>query len=120
MTKHKVEFAFGMCQECYMSYIQASGGIVNGAADPPAFTRNLRKCALTLTCHVSDDTVHCQSPVRALLVWLVQMFVQPERCSFVGVAGRAALNHVLMTRSPNVPTLGTRALPLGLTRLNNA
>jgi hypothetical protein len=43
VNKTKAEFAFGMCQECYISYIQVSGGIVREAADPPAYTRNLRR-----------------------------------------------------------------------------
>ena len=40
--------AFGLCQECYKSYVRASGGNVRGAEDPPAYKRNLRKCASSL------------------------------------------------------------------------
>ena len=37
--------AFGLCQDCYKSYVRASGGNVLGAEDPPAYKRNLRKYA---------------------------------------------------------------------------
>jgi hypothetical protein len=44
VSKAATHFAMGMCQPCYVSYVQASGGIIPGAADPPAYTANLCKC----------------------------------------------------------------------------
>ena len=42
-NKEAPMFALGMCRDCYNVYIKSSGGIWTNAADPPAYTRNLRK-----------------------------------------------------------------------------
>ena len=58
VTKTAAELAFGMCSECYTAYIRASGGIVAGAADPPAFTRNLRRCAFCVHLRFLHASLH--------------------------------------------------------------
>lgn len=36
-------FAHRMCRECFVTYLQTSGGIHEGSSNPPSFTLNLRK-----------------------------------------------------------------------------
>ena len=65
VTKQRAELAAGMCSECYTGYVQASGGVVSGAADPPAFTRNLRQCAhrviASVACLLLIPHLYCQT-----------------------------------------------------------
>ncbi len=32
-------FAHGMCKSCYMDYLNRSGGVMRGAADPPCYSK---------------------------------------------------------------------------------
>lgn len=45
MTGQALAFAYGMCMPCYEVYVTSSGGNWAGTQDPPAYLRNLRKCA---------------------------------------------------------------------------
>ena len=36
-------FAHRMCRECFISYLDTSGGIHEGSSNPPSFTLNLRR-----------------------------------------------------------------------------
>ena len=70
-------FAHGMCKECYLEFLQVTGGLSQPGANPPSFRANLEGEAARMVGHHPVVSQQVNSRWRMISAWAVFLADMP-------------------------------------------